>query len=292
MMRSVALSLAVVLATTLPTGLLAQDARVALSEVDRAAATLSEVQSLETLATSWRESIREPGEMLSALSGKEGLDDPAEAWRRAVDKAFDAKIFASRLARAQAEGLNAKEQREVIAFRTTAIGRGLTVAETSLPLSKEEMADQAKSMAALGKADGELKKDPARRRIVDQLIETSGGVAMQVELMMGLSRGVAIGAALSAPAGQQRPSTDEIAAMVDQGRPAMMALMKGIMPAAMQLTFRKVPTRDLAAYVTFMKTPTGRKNIAIVIRSFATLIAERGVAIGEAFAKELAVKRL
>lgn len=284
--------LALVLVALPAPGSSAQDARGAAANIERDGQRLRDVQSLDAMAETWREAVREPGDTMQALQARSNLDNPADAWRRAVDKVFDPKGMAGELARAQAEGLTAPERRALIAFRETVLGRALTVAETTSPLPKEEMADQAKLGAALSRSRVELLKDGTRRKLIERLLAEGGGIAMQVELLMSLSRGVAVGVALAAPGGQPRESTAEILAEVEKERPAMTAMMKLVAPPSLQLSYAKQSNADLDRYVRFLTSPAGRKNTAIVLKTFTRLISERGLAIGEAFAKELATKRL
>lgn len=284
---------ALAITAAFPVHTVAQDARASIArDIEREVKDLIELQALEAVAETWRQALREPGPMLQALQSQGSPDEPANAWRRAVDSGFDVKVVANRLARAQAEGLDEPQRKALVTFRSTVLGRSLTVAESTSPLPQEDMANQAKMTEALVRASGELQRDPVRRRLIDRLISESGGIAMQVELLMGLSRGLAVGISQAQAGGQPREGTAEIIQRIEKERPAMTAMMTQIGPASLQLSYRKLSNADLEAYVKYLVSPAGRKNTAVTVRAFSEVISERGLAIGEAFAKELSNKRL
>lgn len=250
---------------------------------------LIESQHLEQSASAWRDVIRNPGDAFKGF--KLGQVDPVEVWQRSVDKVFDVSEFALALARGQMHGLSAAELEEIQAFDHSPLGKKINKANGS-SLPPDVAADPKRMALAFKKADDDLKANRTRQKLVEEIAESSGGVATQVELMLSLSRGVITGVWLATPNASARMSSDDIAKLVEQERPQRTKELRALMLPVLGLMLKDISTRELQDYLKVLKSPVGQKNLAVMIRTFSQLMSERAIEIGKQFARELTTNRM
>lgn len=252
---------------------------------------LIEAQSLDRLQGLWRLSLREPGDALAPLRQSTTTVDVDAAWRKAVDGVFERPDVSRSLAERQVQELSEAEIRQVLAFRRSSLGRKVTEAEVTSPFPQDKLGDTAFIAAELGRAVRALAKDRARRTVLSNILQASGGGAMQAEILMTMSRGFAIGMALASPQGRGQMSIEDVMAFADRDRPKFIALMREIAVPSLALAYRNLTNSELSTYLAQLRSPTGRKNIAAVVKGLAVALNDASIAIGKAFARDVTAQR-
>ena len=251
------------------------------------AATLLDRLNVRDIAEGWQK-------MIVGSLPECGCDEVARAraklaWRTAVEHAFDAELFRAEMHKALATSFTVKELTEILAFRDTPLGRKLSALEKP---QNAEQKDMARAMAELGEAQKALNREPARRKLMEDLVAATGGVDAMVDMLSSISLGTALGAAAATPEGQPRMTQGEIMAMVDGARPTIRLAVGPIVVPATAMLYKSLTVQELKRYRDILLTPLGRKSSQVMLASLRRAMQAQAFAIGARFAKELGVQEM
>jgi hypothetical protein len=269
------------LATLLPAGTAMAEATAGNRQAERAAALLDKLHTRE-VAQAWRTMILTS---LPECGGDETTQSRTKtAWQTAIQTAFDVEKFYGDLHVAFTQSFTAGELEQLLAFRNSLLGRKISLLEKP---DTEGAPDAAAAMAKIGAASRALQGDPARRKVMEQLVAATGGVDALVDMLSNVSLGTSLGAAATTPAGQPRMTHGEILDMVGAARPVLREAVNPMIVPATAMVYKALTIQELRQYRDMLVSPLGRKASAIFLVALNKAMQAQAFAIGARFAKEL-----
>ena len=273
-------------AMLLPAGPAMAEATTGDRQAERAAALLDKLHTRD-VAAAWRKMI------LTSLPERGG-DEATEtrtkaAWRTAIETAFDVEKFYGDLHAAFTQSFTASELEQMLAFRNSPLGRKISLLEKP---NLEDEQDAAAAMARIGAMSRALKGDPARRKVMEQLVAATGGVDALVDMLSNVSLGTSLGAAATTPAGQPRMTHGEILDMVGAARPVLREAVNPMIVPVTAMVYKALTIQELRQYRDMLVSPLGRKASAIFLVALNKVMQTQAFAIGARFAKELSAQEM
>ena len=268
-------------ATLLPAGAAVAEATASSRQAERAAVLLDKMHTRE-VAKAWRKMILTS---LPECGGDETTQTRTKAaWRTAIETAFDVEKFYGDLHVAFVKSFTADELEQMLAFRNSLLGRKISLLEKP---NLEDEQDAAAAMAKIGAMSRALKGDPARRKVMEQLVAATGGVDALVDMLSNVSLGTSLGAAATTPAGQPRMTHGEILDMVGAARPVLREAVNPMILPVTAMVYKALTIQELRQYRDMLVSPLGRKASDIFLVALNKAMQAQAFAIGARFAKEL-----
>ena len=269
------------LATLLPAGRAMAEATAGDRQAERAAALLDKLHTRD-VAEAWRKMILTS---LPECGGDETTQSRTKtAWQTAIQTAFDVEKFYGDLHAAFTQSFTAGELEQLLAFRNSLLGRKISLLEKP---DTEGAQDAAAAMTKIGAMSRALKGDPARRKVMEELVAATGGVDALVDMLSNVSLGTSLGAAATTPAGQPRMTHAEILDMVGAARPVLREAVNPMIVPATAMIYKALTIQELRHYRDMLVSPLGRKASDIFLVALNKAMQAQAFAIGARFAKEL-----
>lgn len=273
-------------ATLLPAGPAMAEATAGERQAERAAALLDKLHTRE-VAAAWRKMILTS---LPECGGDEATETRTKAaWRTAIQTAFDVEKFYGDLHAAFTQSFTAGELEQLLAFRNSLLGRKISLLEKP---DTEGAPDAAAAMAKIGAMSRALKGDPARRKVMEEMVAATGGVDALVDMLSNVSLGTSLGAAATTPAGQPRMTHGEILDMVGAARPVLREAVNPMIVPATAMVYKALTIQELRHYRDMLVSPLGRKASNIFLVALNKAMQAQAFAIGVRFAKELSAQEM
>lgn len=255
-------------------------------QAERAAALLDKLHTRE-VAAAWRKMI------LTTLP-ECGCDETTAArtktaWRAAIESAFDVERFYGDLHVAFTQSFTASELEQMLGFRNSLLGRKISRLEKPDIQGEPDFASEMAKIGAMNKA---LSSNPARRKVMEEVVAAAGGIDAMVDMLSNVSLGTSLGAAAATPAGQPRMTQGEILDMVGAARPVLREAVGPMMVPATATLYKALSLQELRQYRDFLVSPLGRKSRDVMLVAFNTAMQAQAFAIGARFAKELGVREM
>ena len=248
-----------------------------------AASLLKKAQTPDAIAA-WRTMLLAPGALPDCGCGPEGQDKMDAAWRTAVDTTFDAPAVLAKMQQVFANAFSVEELTQMLAFRDSPLGRrvsALESAQSTLPGGEERI------LAEIGAMRSELSRNPARRRLLEDITIALGGVDAQVDVLLNVSLGTAIGVGAATPDGRGRLTQEEIIAKVEAKRADLRKLLAPMVLYNNASIYKSLRIDELRKYHHVLASELGRKSSRVVAAAFSEVLRDQALAIGVRFAKEL-----
>ena len=271
-------------ATVLPVGPALAEPTAGDRQAQRVAVLLDKLHSRE-VAKAWRKMILGS---LPECGGDEATRTRTKAaWRAAVDAAFDVEKFHGDLHVAFVKSFTADELEQMLAFRYSLLGRKISLLEKP---DLEDGQDPAAAMAKIAAMSKALEGDPARRKVMEDLVAATGGVEAMVDMLSNVSLGTSLGAAATTPAGQPRMTQGDIADMVGAARPLLREAVSPMIVPATAMVYKALAIQELRQYRDALVSPLGRKARDTMLVAVNKAMQAQAFAIGAKFARELNVQ--
>ncbi len=257
-------------------------AEPATGRQEKLAASLLDKLHTREVAEAWRK-------MIVASLPQCGCSDASQtrtkaAWHSAIDAAYDVDKFYGDLQVVFVKSFTAGELEQMLAFRNSALGRKLGILERP---NAESEPDAAAAMAKIGAAGRALERNPARRKLMEDLVNASGGIDAMVDMLSSVSLGTSLGAAATIPAGQPRVTQGEIADMIASARPMLRQAVGPMVVPAAAMIYQKLTIRELQQYRAFLMSPLGSKLRDAMLIALNDAMQVQAFAIGARFAREM-----
>lgn len=211
-----------------------------------------------------------------------GTANFAATWKKVADAAFaPAKLKAAFAARLAGK-LSATETNTIEDFYRSDLGQRLVAAEVASgsEAGQQEMIAQARQIME------KLSADPARRKVLDEIVAATRLNDMSTVLAINMSRAIMIGLATADKTGS-RMTMEDIVNATEQQRAEVSTQMDAVVTLSLAHAYRDIPASDLQSYATFLSKPEGRKFSGVVLNALDAVMSEAGLSFGKQLATEL-----
>ncbi|BBO75623.1 hypothetical protein DSCW_30400 [Desulfosarcina widdelii] len=176
------------------------------------------------------------------------------------------------------EKLSIDDLKKVLAWLDSPLGRKFTQLEeaASTPEKYTEMQQFAQMLQ-------ESPPLPERLEIIGRLDEAAKATETSVEVAMNTQLAITIAIVASLPK-EQRPTYDNLAAVVEQTRPQIESAMRAQTIVSLLYTYRNVTETELDQYIEFASYPTGKNYHDAVVSGLKKALLEGSYAWGKAIA--------
>lgn len=237
--------------------------------------------------TSWRHTLTRT---ISLPSCGDSVRDQriTDAWRRAASKGLSEEAFVQSVRDKLSTAFTADELRALQRLKQSPLGQKVLASERRALEFRHPAPDDAKrQMAEMLEKQKALDGNPGRKQALSRLSAAAGGEDAQLDGLMNIQIGLAMGVVAATPKGQLRPGMDEIVEKIDSLRPMLRSLVSATMLTAVDHLYQQLTTAEIEAYAAQLETDLGRKAIGFIRAAGNEAMRNAMMAVGSEFKKEI-----
>lgn len=242
-------------------------------------------QHLDQAVMAWREMLLQSATPACGCRDESGRRQVQAAWRKAISAAYQPDSFLDEVVAAYRTSFTPAELDKLDAFHMSPLGAKLFRLQ-----GVREIESHAAALAGLDNkaVQRAMTAEPARTRLVAEIVHGSGGVDAQFDIMTSFSLAMALGATAVVPAGRPRPEPAQIAAQIESALAAARPEMERILLVLSGMVYKSLSLAELTAYRDHLKSPLGVKNRDVFLATFKASLSARALAIGSSFSRDVA----
>jgi len=193
--------------------------------------------------------------------------------KAAVAKAFDANRLRRQFEAEMARELSAADEREVLVWLSTDLGKRFTRLEEQSGEMDEVMKREKEAAAYLAKLPAPRVERFKRLAKAVRIGESGAGI------MINTTVGIAYGIALSTPP-QDTSGADALKRQLEAQRPRMVAAAEASSVEEFAFIYRGVSDADVDRYIAFSETPAGRNYAEASLRALDRILTRACLDLG------------
>jgi len=200
-------------------------------------------------------------------------------FREAMLKVYDQKRLLPRIETRVEQALSPEDRRQILKFLDSPLGRKIIAAENAMA-SKEAMATLEQEGPALME---KLMKDSARLALIQSLDNATQATDMATDtnIATALATNYALISQSNMP---DKPSFEQLKSEYEKNRlPIRMQMAQAIL-TGMAMSYRNLSNEELADYLAFANSPTGKRYFLGIGRVLDRVLVEAAFEFGRALA--------
>ena len=210
------------------------------------------------------------------------MDDATfEQLVRAMERAFSADRLRQFIAAEMAKGLSVEDEKTVIAWLDSDVGRRMTALEEARDAAKGNPEERMREVNAYFEIAPKERRDMGIR-MVAALDAGESGVDQVVALMTAMVYGMSL-----ADPRFDESAVGKIKAALEAQRPRAAKMFEQLAVLLHTHTYRDVPMAELTRYVEFIESPAGRRYHEATRAALKNAIARASIDLGRYFGESL-----